>query len=174
MLRPYAKWKRYQQLSLLITVWKQDAEPLVNNHRNYSPLKICEPPSPNTLTEEHLKKGVLYGTTPSAAWDTACTTNAGKIVDPFIQIDYPSKKIFALADGHPTAGSNVAKLHHNVREPSRMFNVVPALEDNSLLSGAKFSDAGYISICDGSEVNFYDGCTVKISVSEEVVLRGWR
>ena len=93
---------------------------------------------------------------------------------PFIKMDDPSKYIFALADGHPAAGSNIAKLYHNVREPSRTVYMVPALADNSLLSGEKFADAGYMSILDGNEVNLYDGKSVKITVSEEAVLKGWR
>ena len=78
-----------------------------------------------------------------------------------------------LADGHPAAGYNVANLYHNAREPGRTVDMVPALADNSLLSGGKFSDAGYMSICDRSEVNFYDRQSVKITVSEEAVLKGW-
>ena len=87
-------------------------------------------------------------------------------------MDETSKKIFALADGHPTAGSNVANIYHKVREPARTVDMVPALADNSLLSGGKFANAGYVSICDGSEVSFYDRKSFKITVSEETVLKG--
>ena len=52
--------------------------------------------------------------------------------------------------------------------------MVPALVYNSLLSGNKFSDARYVSICDGNKVNLYDEQSVKITVSEEAVLKGWR
>ena len=38
----------------------------------------------------------------------------------------------------------------------------------------KVSKAGYVSICNDAEVNIYDGRTVKITVSEEDVLKGWR
>ena len=82
--------------------------------------------------------------------------------------------MFALADGHATPATTVAKLHHAVREPAQTVDIVPALKGNSLLSGGKFADAGYISICDGKEVNIYDGCTAKITISEEAVLKGWR
>ena len=53
-------------------------------------------------------------------------------------------------------------------------DIFPALSDQSLLSGNKFVEAGYVSTCDDSEVNIYDGRTVKIVVSEEAVLKGWR
>ena len=36
------------------------------------------------------------------------------------------------------------------------------------------TDANYIAIYDNDEVNFYDGNTVKIKVSEEAVLRGYK
>ena len=99
-----------------------------------------------------------------------CRKNWG----PFIQTDEPSKKIFLLADRHPTAGSNVANLHHNVRKPACIVDMVPELADNSLLSWGKFADAGYVSICNRSEVNVYNKRTVKITVSEEAVLKGFR
>ena len=51
--------------------------------------------------------------------------------------------------------------------------MVPAISDNSLLRRVKFADAGYVSICDGNEVNLYDEQSVKITVSEEAVLKGW-
>ena len=51
--------------------------------------------------------------------------------------------------------------------------MVPALAVQSLLSGAKFAEVGYISVCDGDEVNLYDSQTARIIVSEEAVLKGW-
>ena len=51
--------------------------------------------------------------------------------------------------------------------------MVPALAGQSLLSGAKVSEDGYISVCDGDEVNLYDSRTARIRVSEEAVLKGW-
>ena len=124
--------------------------------------------------EARLKAGVLDGSIPSAAFDTACTASAGRPVDPFLLTNKKSTKVFALADDHPTPASMVAKLYHEVREPARTVDIVPALGRNSLLSGGKFAEAGYVSICDDKEVNIYDGRTAKIVVSEEAVLKGWR
>ena len=53
-------------------------------------------------------------------------------------------------------------------------HIVPALARQSLLSGGQFADSGYISICDGEEVNIYDEKTANITVSEKAVLKGWR
>ena len=51
--------------------------------------------------------------------------------------------------------------------------MVPALAGQSLLNGAKFAEAGYISVCDCDEANLYDSRTARIVVSEEAVLKGW-
>jgi len=52
----------------------------------------------------------------------------------------------------------------------RTVDIVPALKGNSLLSGGKFAEAGYISICDGKEVNIYDDRTAKITGFEGMAL----
>ena len=88
------------------------------------------------------------------------------------RINFPPR-FFSVADGHHTPASNVAKLHRPVREPACTVDIVPALADQSLLSGEKIAKDGYISICDGNEVNIYDGWTARIEVSEALVLRGW-
>ena len=105
-LQPHPDWKMAQQLIMLKTPKQELAKP---------------------LTEQHLKEGVLNGAIPSEAWDTACTSNVGRIGDPIIQTDEPSKKIFALVDEYPAAGSNFAKLYHNVRDPACTVDMVPAL-----------------------------------------------
>ena len=124
-------------------------------------------------TKQKLKEGVLNGSTPSAAYDTACTSNAGMIGDPFIKTTRQSTKVFSVADGRQTPGSNIAKLNQPVREPALTVDMVPALSGQSLLSGATFAEAGYISVCDGNKVNLYDSQTARIIVSEEAVLKGW-
>ena len=96
------------------------------------------------------------------------------IGDPFILTGQKSTKIFALANGHPTSATNIAKLEHNVREPACTVDMVPALANQFLLSGGKFAEAGYVSICDGNEVNIFDGRAAKITGSEAAVLKGWR
>ena len=95
------------------------------------------------------------------------------LCDPFIQTAQQSTKVFSVADGRQTPGSNIAKLHHPVREPARTVDMVPALAGQSIPSGAKFAEAGYISICDGNEVNLYYRRTAPIVVLEEAVLKGW-
>ena len=116
--------------------------------------------------------GVLNGSIPSAAYDMACTSNAGMIGNPFIQTTQQSTRVFSVADGRQTPGSKIAKLHYPVRKPAQTIDMVPALAGQSLLSGAKFAEAGYISVCGGDEVNLYDSQTARIVVSEEAILKG--
>ena len=78
-----------------------------------------------------------------------------------------------LVDGHPTPSTTIALREHKSQEPAHTVNIVPALANQSLLSGIKFVDSGYVSVCDEEEVNIYDGHTAKIIVSEKYVLAGW-
>ena len=104
----------------------------------------------------------------------ACTSHSGMVGDPFIQTYQRSNNIFALEDGYPTPETNIAKLEHTVQEPACTVNMALELDNQSLLSGGKFSEAGYVYVCDGDEVNIYDRRTAKIKVSEEAVRKGWR
>ena len=105
------------------------------------------PPTLIPITKEQLRRGVLNGSIPSVAYDTSCTSHASMVDDPFIQTNKPFTKIFALVDGHATAGFNIAKIHHNVREPERTVDINPELKDSSLFSGGKFSQEGYVVVC---------------------------
>ena len=75
---------------------------------------------------------------------------------------------------HPTPGTTIALLEHRIQEPARTVNMVPVLANQYLIRKRKFAEAGYVSVCDGEEVNIYDGYTAKITVSEKAVLIGWR
>ena len=66
------------------------------------------------------------------------------------------------------------KLEHKLRDQSRDVHIVPSLQHFSLLRTSKMEDAKYNAIYDNDEVNFYDGNTVKVKVSEEAVLRGYK
>ena len=134
-LQPQPAWKKDQQLAQLRKAWNQGA----NKQPHAHPIKgdiikknpIASPPPPlGTITKEQLKKGVLNGLIPSAAYETACTSHTGMVDDPFIQTNKPSTKIFVLADSHATTSSNIAKLHHNVRETASNVDMVTALEDS--------------------------------------------
>ena len=126
------------------------------------------------FTEQYTKYGVLDGSIPSAAGDMACTSHAGLVGDPFIQTNHKSTKIFALAYGHPTPDTTITLQEHRIREAARTVNMVPEIANKFLLSGGKFAEAGYVSVCNGEEVNISDGQTDKITVSDKSILTGWR
>ena len=73
--------------------------------------------------------------------------------------------MFSVANGRQTPGSKIAKLHHPVRKPAQTVDMVPALAVQSILSGETFAEAGYISVCDGDEVNLYYSRTAHIVLS---------
>ena len=91
----------------------------------------------------------------------------------FIQTKLMSTNIFALADGHPTPETTIFIMDNKVRDPARTANIVPVLANRSLLSGGKYAEVGYVSVCDGEEVNIYDEHTAKITESQKAFLKGW-
>ena len=128
------------------------------------------------LTPRLIKYGVLDGTTPSAISDTGATSSAGLIQDAahFTATGRRSTKIFHVANGASTPATEERLLQHPLRAPARTIDMVPSLHDASLLSTGRLADAGYVTIYDGDQVNFYNGRTSKIQVSEAAVLQGWR
>ena len=121
-----------------------------------------------------MRTGVLNGTIPSAVSNTGATSSAFLKKDPSIPTGRVSTTVFHLPNGAIAPATTLNKLLHNVHTPARDVNIVPSLVENSLLSTSKFAAAGYTTIYDENEVNFYDTKTDKITISAEAVLKGWR
>jgi hypothetical protein len=85
-----------------------------------------------------------------------------------------SMAVFHLPNVATAAATMIHKLHHNLREPAHSVNVVPSLVSNSLLSTVKMVEAGYATIHDEKEVNFYNSTTTKITVLADAILKGWQ
>ena len=116
----------------------------------------------------------MGGSITSGAWDTACNLNARKLGSKFIPTALKLTKVFALAKSHPNPATNIALLNQkHLRQAARTIHIVPALAHQYLPSGGQFDDSGYVSICDGAEVNIYDGRTTRITISEAAVFKGW-
>ena len=67
----------------------------------------------------------------------------------------------------------MSELAHNVRHPAKEVHIVPSVKTHSLLSTAKFAEAGYITVFDKEEVNIYDAQNTTLTVSKGAILRGW-
>ena len=80
--------------------------------------------------------------------------------------------ILALADGHPALVTNIAIPEHRVQDPECTVNMIPALDNQSLLIGGKFAEVGYVPVFNEDEVNIYDGRTATITMSENAVMKG--
>ena len=125
------------------------------------------------LTEAQLKQGVLEVTILSAISDNGATSSAGLVGVPYIPTGIKSNKNFHMPNVRTAPASDVCKLEHELRDPSRTVDMVPDLVDSSLISTSKLASAGFIKIYDGTEVNIYDSSTTKIIVSEEAVFKRW-
>ena len=95
--------------------------------------------------------------------------------DEYIPSDIPSDNIFEITEGKNLYGSKKALLHHEVREPARTADVVPGLARNSLLSVIKFADAKYVTVLTSDEVLIFDDLgDLKLTITQEAILKGWR
>ncbi len=91
---------------------------------------------------------MLNGTIPSAVSDTGATLSAFLKKDPSHATVKLSTTVFHLPDSAIAPATTRNKLLHNVHEPARSVNIIPALVKNSLLSTNKFAKAGYTIIYD--------------------------
>ena len=109
------------------------------------------------LAKAEIKIGFLNGTTQSSISDTGDISHAGLQGEPLITTNDNSSKFFYLPNGTISHATKVEKIEHNVQEPERTIDMVPELVHHTLLSASNFSDADYISIYDGDDVNIYYG-----------------
>ena len=138
---------------------------LPRNHRDRYSTKWRHHPRPQTLSEQAIKQGVLNGTFPSAISNTGAPSSADLHGYPFILTTKYSTKVFHLPNSATAPTSKLAKLHHHVRKPVCIVDMVSDLVHNTLLSASKFADADYIYIYDGDKFNKYYGHTIRINVS---------
>ena len=79
-----------RQVRFLLPPGHRNKDSSLWRRRPRPPCHTPIPPKPAQLSEAQTKRGFLNGSIPSAAWDTACTSHAGMIGDPFI----PTGQIF--------------------------------------------------------------------------------
>ena len=82
--------------------------------------------------------------------------------------------MFKVATGQEAKATETLTMEHDLRKPTRTFDMVTDVTLNSLASTRKFSDAGYFTIFDEEEVKIYDSRTTKVVTSKPPVLKGWR
>ena len=127
----------------------------------------------NTKATEILNN-IIHKKSNTAVFDSAATSSAGKPGDNFIPTAEISGKIFNQPGGDQMETIFVHKLKHPVREAANRVEMVPDLVEDSLISGPKFAEAGYVTLRTPKELLIFDGKDLKITVSREAVLRGWR
>jgi hypothetical protein len=106
--------------------------------------------------------------------DSGTTSSVGTPTDPFAKTDQRSNKVFHLPNGATEEAREIGDLATNVRAPARDVHITPGIPELSLMSTAKFSNAGYTTIFDGDQVNIYDQHNTVITVSRAAIIRGWR
>ena len=98
--------------------------------------------------------------------DSGATSSVGTTTDPFAKTGQRSNIVFRLPNGATEEAREIGELATNVRAPARDVHITPGITETSLMSTAKFSDAGYTTIFD------IEHDTV-IMVSRAAIIRGW-
>jgi hypothetical protein len=113
---------------------------------------------------------------PSGLLDSGATGHFGPENGGLDPTGEASSKLVGLADGTPVQATEKGKLPmSNLRDEVREGDIIPGLK-NTLVSVSKFADEGYVTIFQpgGRGVEIYDQQNVRIVVSGEAALRGWR
>jgi hypothetical protein len=126
------------------------------------------------INDEEIREAIKNGTIASTVADSGATSSIGTEDDPSKRTGRPSTKEFILPNGEVIPAKEIAEYPFEVRRPAKELHITPGISENSLLSTAKYEDAGYITIFDKDRVNVYDAHNTMITVSREAVLRGWR
>ena len=113
----------------------------------------------------------------NAVLDSGATSSFIKPEDGAIPTGEKSNKKVNMPNGNSLKTSHKALLpNKSLNAKARECDILPGLQHSSLVSVGKLADAGYCTIfMPGNQcVYVMDGNQVKVHVSGEAVLRGWR
>ena len=113
----------------------------------------------------------------TAVLDTAATSSFWRLVDEHIKTNQPSGKQVSMPTGATAQTSEKAIIPNSkLNEKARECDLLPDLEENSLISVCKLADAGYTTVFHsgdgGVTVHWHDDVFVR--VSKPAILQGWR
>jgi hypothetical protein len=106
--------------------------------------------------------------------NSGATSSVGTPTDPFAKTGRQSNTVFRLPNGATEEAREIGELATNVRAPARDVHITAGITETSLMSTAKFSDAGYTTIFKGDQVNIYNQHDTVITVSRAANIRGWQ
>jgi hypothetical protein len=110
--------------------------------------------------------------TPSAIINSGETSRVGMLMDPFLRRGRQSDKVFLLPNRATEAASKIGKLGTNVQVPARDIHIT-RITATSLLSTAKYADAGYTTVFHGNQFNIYNQQDTDITVSSAAIIHRW-
>ena len=123
---------------------------------------------------EETGRGVMNGSIPSAVVNTGAMSNVGKYGCSLELTGKPSNTVFSTAKGQQVNANEEGRMEHELKEPTRTFNIVPDITLDPLASTSKMCDAGYFSVFDKEEVWIYNAQTTKFTAPKPLVLKRWR
>ena len=103
---------------------------------------------------KQIKQELFNRKMPSIMADLGATSNCGQSSNPVVCTSIPFAKIFQMPLGQKAQTSKQANLLQPMKEPAQTVDIVPELQQNSLLSISKFVDANNFTKLMPDEVNF--------------------
>ena len=147
------------------------------NHTS-SPLQLFRDALVNTATNVGRAVTSIFQRRPtSGILDSGASSTFMHPDDGAIPTGEPSDKVVGMPDGQTAKASEKALLPiSSLNLEARKGDILPALAHNSLISVSTLADAGYVTIFEPgtSGVNVYNKKDVRITVTGEAALRGWR
>ncbi len=98
--------------------------------------------------------------------DSGASSSCGGPNNALIRTGEASSKTYKVPTGQIVSASERAILAHNLRDPAREVQIVPAMSE-TLLSVGQFADAGYVTVFDNQSVKIFDG---SIELTKDAVI----
>ena len=125
--------------------------------------------------KKELRRKVLSGEEPSGIYDTGASSTfvAKKDEKHFQGTGEPSGKVVGMPNGKTERAGEKLIMNNGLRAPANTADAIPSIRQ-TLVSGSKVADAGYVTVFDPDEVNVYEAEDVTIKADAQPVLTGWR
>lgn len=127
------------------------------------------------MDKKQLCSKVLNGEEPSGIYDSGASSTfvAKKDKKHFKSTEEPSGKVVGMPNGMVESAGEKLEMHNELRAPANTADEIPSIRQ-TLISGSKVADAGYVTVFDEEEVNVYEAEDVTIKSTAQSVLTGFR
>ena len=120
--------------------------------------------------DQETRQKILKGLIPYMVADSGATSSCGRPSNQFIKTGKPSTKKFHTPFGQVAQATKTEQQQHQMRALANTVDIIPGLQNNTLLNINKFAEANYVTVIMPEEVKiFYGGQTRLISTHQPII-----